>query len=308
MPRPRSPERDKSYEIYKSHNGNIENRRIAELVNKDERLIAKWKHEDAWVQKLKKNKGVHLSANSVHQTSKRNTQKASAKKTSNIAPKKRVTKTKPLPSGVANTETKSPHPQARPGNKNAVGNRGGKGAPPQNKQALKTGEYEAVFFNGIVDEDELSLLEVEFDKYTLQFQLIKTLTIRERRIMMRIQELKTTPGGMVFASVTKQKSTSKIAHHNDSDGKQDTTDIRPTLDTTSHVAQPILIRVMELEDALTRVQGRKQAAINQLHKMQMDDDTGERSPVEIAEAIHTLIGVMSKPVPNRSLPQEEGAE
>ena len=59
MPRPRSPERDQSYAIYKQHNGEIENRRIADMVGKDERFIAKWKHEDAWVDKLKKNKGVH---------------------------------------------------------------------------------------------------------------------------------------------------------------------------------------------------------------------------------------------------------
>jgi len=62
MPRPRSPNRDKSYEIYEQHNGDIENRRIAEQLDIDERFISKWKHEDKWVERLKKNKGVHQSS------------------------------------------------------------------------------------------------------------------------------------------------------------------------------------------------------------------------------------------------------
>lgn len=40
MPRQRSPNRDKAFEIYKEHKGNITNREIASILNEDEKVIA----------------------------------------------------------------------------------------------------------------------------------------------------------------------------------------------------------------------------------------------------------------------------
>lgn len=48
MPRPRSPNRDKAFEIYKEHNGNITNRAIAEQLGEDEKVVAVWKSRDNW--------------------------------------------------------------------------------------------------------------------------------------------------------------------------------------------------------------------------------------------------------------------
>ncbi|MBO5198048.1 MAG: terminase [Lachnospiraceae bacterium] len=48
MPRERSPNRDRAYEIYKQHGGNITNREIADLLNEDEKVIAVWKSRDKW--------------------------------------------------------------------------------------------------------------------------------------------------------------------------------------------------------------------------------------------------------------------
>ena len=48
MARKRSPNRDKAYEIYKEHSGNITNRKIAELLGEDEKVIAVWKNRDKW--------------------------------------------------------------------------------------------------------------------------------------------------------------------------------------------------------------------------------------------------------------------
>lgn len=56
MPRERSPNRDKAYEIYKEHGGKITNREIANLLDEDEKIIAVWKSRDRWnvVQQSKK--------------------------------------------------------------------------------------------------------------------------------------------------------------------------------------------------------------------------------------------------------------
>lgn len=48
MPRGRSPNRDKAYEIYRQHGGKITNREIANLLGEDEKVIAVWKSRDKW--------------------------------------------------------------------------------------------------------------------------------------------------------------------------------------------------------------------------------------------------------------------
>ena len=65
MPKPRSPNREKAFEIYKEHDGNIENRRIAEMLQISEKTVGGWKCKDAW----------NLKLNGVLQTTKRSTPK-----------------------------------------------------------------------------------------------------------------------------------------------------------------------------------------------------------------------------------------
>lgn len=48
MPRARSPNRNKAYEIWKEHNGNITNRKIAEMLGEKEKTISNWKSRDKW--------------------------------------------------------------------------------------------------------------------------------------------------------------------------------------------------------------------------------------------------------------------
>ncbi len=48
MGRQRSPNRDKAFEIYKDHKGNITNREIADILEEDEKKVAVWKQRDKW--------------------------------------------------------------------------------------------------------------------------------------------------------------------------------------------------------------------------------------------------------------------
>ena len=52
MPRARDPNRDKAFEIFKEHNGDIANRKIAELLDCPEKTIGGWKSKDKWNKKL----------------------------------------------------------------------------------------------------------------------------------------------------------------------------------------------------------------------------------------------------------------
>lgn len=52
MPRARDPNRDKAYEIWKSVNGEISNRALAEQLGVPEKTIGSWKSKDNWNGKL----------------------------------------------------------------------------------------------------------------------------------------------------------------------------------------------------------------------------------------------------------------
>lgn len=54
MARARDPNRDKAFEIYKEHNGEITNRKIAEMLGVPEKTISGWKSKskDNWKEKL----------------------------------------------------------------------------------------------------------------------------------------------------------------------------------------------------------------------------------------------------------------
>ncbi|QHI72890.1 phage terminase small subunit [Aminipila terrae] len=52
MPKARSPDRDKAFEIYKEHDGNIDLVYIAEILNLSAGTIRGWKNKDKWEQQL----------------------------------------------------------------------------------------------------------------------------------------------------------------------------------------------------------------------------------------------------------------
>lgn len=79
MPRQRSPNRDRAFDIYREHNGDITNRQIAEILNENEKTIAVWKQRDKW----------SSSGNVVQQkkkscTTKQNNKKITTKKQTEI--------------------------------------------------------------------------------------------------------------------------------------------------------------------------------------------------------------------------------
>lgn len=155
----------------------------------------------------------------------------------------------------------------QPGNRNAVGH-GGTG-PPGNKNAVKTGEFETLFFDTL-DAEERELLEMVHPyKEQLLLQEIQLLTVRERRMLKRIDGLRELeecpqeaddelgdiatkiPPGMTVTKYTAGFEKGKI------------TDLREFTG--------ILGQIQAVEEALTRVQARRQRAIEALHKFGYDD-------------------------------------
>ena len=130
----------------------------------------------------------------------------------------------------------------QPGNKNATG-------PPGNKNAVTTGEFETLLFDCLDPEEKQLAAAVPNDKEQLLFQEIQLLTVRECRMLKRIENLRQAD----FTTVKKKKGTEKD-RWTDLDEKHAT-----------------LGQIQNIEDALTRVQARKQAAIDSLHRFGVDD-------------------------------------
>ena len=156
----------------------------------------------------------------------------------------------------------------QPGNRNAVGH-GGTG-PPGNKNAVKTGEFETLFFDTLDDEERELLEMVQPDKEQLLLQEIQLLTVRERRMLKRIdglRELEEYPPGEeddepgVIA--TKVPSGMTVTKYTAGFEKGKITDLREFTG--------ILGQIQAVEEALTRVQARRQRAIEALHKFGYDD-------------------------------------
>lgn len=146
---------------------------------------------------------------------------------------------------------------AQPGNRNAVGH-GGTG-PPGNKNAIKTGEFETLFFDTLNLEEKRLVGSVPTDKEHLLFQEIQLLTVRERRMMKRIEDIRTaecTEKGEQVQGMTLVKRQAGMEKDKETDLKE---------------YQGKLGQIQAIEDALTRVQARKQKAIDSLHRFGFDD-------------------------------------
>ena len=133
----------------------------------------------------------------------------------------------------------------QPGNKNALG----AGAPENNKNAVTTGEFETLLFDCLDPEEQRLAQAVPEDKQKLLMQEIQLLTVRERRMLKRIENLRQAD----FTTVSKKTGIEKGE-------RTDLSEDRATLG-----------QIQNIEDALTRVQARKQAAIDSLHRYGVDD-------------------------------------
>ncbi|MDT4377097.1 phage terminase small subunit [Blautia coccoides] len=152
----------------------------------------------------------------------------------------------------------------QPGNRNAEGNKGGS-APKQNKNAVKTGEFETLFFDALEPEEMRLIGMVQPDKEQLLLQEIQLLTVRERRMLKRIDSLKSLEGlpGPVDTEDNKLPPGMSVVRGSTGYDKGKTIDIREY--------EGILGQIQTIEDALTRVQARRQRAIEALHKFGYDD-------------------------------------
>ena len=158
------------------------------------------------------------------------------------------------PKGATETAPKGKKKRGgQPGNRNAVNNRGG--GPPGNQHAVTTGEYARLLMSDLTEDERALLASIPDSAVDLMRYDLQLLCVRERRMLGRIAQLqRSAQNDMIYSEVTNHHSVHV------KDGNTDTTD---TTDTT---IAPVIDRIGEIEEALTRVRREKQRIINALHE------------------------------------------
>lgn len=146
------------------------------------------------------------------------------------------------------------------GNKNAVGNTGG--APLGNKNNFKHGLYEEIYWDTLDEKEKEMVATMRLDEEeSLLEEQIRLLSVRERRLMMRIDEQRQVRGGLALESVVSRKLDIK---GNIIQGNQQT-----QTETTTRTISTFEV-IQKLEAELTRVQGKKTRCIEALNKLRVE--------------------------------------
>ena len=187
-----------------------------------------------------------------------------------VASEKVASKKKKVATEDATSTT--PKPRGAPkGNANGVGNKGG--APPGNQNAVTHGGYAAILFDTL-DETEHSMInQMQPNEEQLLVDEINLLTVRERRIMQRIQEYQTAPVAISSTVRTEHKRAfdspeDEQLYNERIQEKIDAKERLPGREYTTHTTTEASYSiVLKLEEALTRCQAQKQRAIDSLYKL-----------------------------------------
>ena len=182
---------------------------------------------------------------------------------------------------VATEDATGPPKKSRgapPGNVNSVGNKGG-AAPPGNQNNFKHGGYAAILFDTL-DEQEQSLIgQMEPNEEQMLVDEINLLTVRERRIMQRIQEYQKAPVAISSTVRTEHKRAfdspeDEQLYNERIQEKIDAKERLPGREYTTHTTTEASYSiVLKLEEALTRCQAQKQRAIDSLNKIRQSQDS-----------------------------------
>ncbi|HFU4547339.1 TPA: phage terminase small subunit [Enterococcus faecium] len=177
-----------------------------------------------------------------------------------------------LKSNVTNGKSNVTNQGGAPlGNQNAKGNKGNSRASPPmgNKNALKTGEYETIFFETLSDEEKDIYSSLNDDPSFVLSEEIRLLKIRQFRMMKRIQQAE---AGLNDEEVERLQQLRKIKTPIEKNGKK--------LEIKHEVMQDVQISrkthrkiddILSIEDSLTRISNQLAKAIKQMNELYMNE-------------------------------------
>lgn len=142
---------------------------------------------------------------------------------------------------------------------------------PNNKHAMKTGEHEAIWLDSL-DQEELDLYDEMTENLLKQTeQELRLITIRERRMLKRIDALKEKD--FVVTEREREKGVGLKG-------------MPVNLQREKEISA--LEQVQRIEDALTRVQDKKMRLLELKHKIEMENNVS--TLVDVQQYVRALSG------------------
>lgn len=177
------------------------------------------------------------------------------------------------------------------GNQNAKGNKGNSRASPPvgNKNALKTGEYETIFYETLSDEEKDIYSNLNNDPSFVLSEEIRLLKIRQLRMMKRIQKAE---AGLNDEEIERLQQLRKIKTPIEKGGRK--------LEIKREVMQDVQVSrkthrkiddILSIEDSLTRISNQLAKAIKQLEDIALNETRRsllERQTEKISAEIRRL--------------------
>lgn len=190
-------------------------------------------------------------------------------------------------------KTSARHKGGQPGNKNAVGNKGGP-LKPGDKIAEKHGAYSSVYWD-VLDESEKDMIEdIPMDEEMLLIEQIQLFAVRERRIMAAINKYRNMNGEVSVFGFTRTED--KRAFKSDEDKQLYEERIEEKVASGDRLPGNTynMMTNMEnkdnmiarLEKELSTVQSKKTKAIEALAKLRLEKQkiAGESKGNEVVRA------------------------
>jgi uncharacterized protein YjcR len=242
---------EKSIEAERLYRDGVKLVDISRLVGVPQGTVRRWKYDQNWdikksdTPKKQPRRSETQSERFLAQTERSQTERSDSKPNA----------------GEGNARKKG----APRGNKNALGH----GAPPGNKNNFKHGLYEKISMDTL-DDQEIQMTEaMPFDEEYLLCEQLRLFSVRERRLMKRIEEHRDKPGGLALESVVSRKL--EIKGNVVYDDKQTQTETTTRTISTFDVIQ-------KLESELTRVQRQKTHCVEALNRLRnerrkLDDES-----------------------------------
>lgn len=175
------------------------------------------------------------------------------------------------------------------GNKNAKGNKGGRGAPKQNDFALKHGDYATIWEDSLEEIERMMLFEVDTDPIGQINNEIRLLEIRERRMLQlrnKILEGWDSESVQITSEVIRHRKRGEVPEFDVEGNLKMVPVIEPVMmEVERKTKKPFTLeRILSIEDALTRVQDKKAKLIDLKYKLGMRELTEEEARLRIKKA------------------------
>ncbi|WP_178897050.1 phage terminase small subunit [Bacillus altitudinis] len=238
MARPRDPRRDEAFRLWKESGGARLLKDIADELGVTSSTVRKWKANDKWDDNFKGSAPFRFRS----------------------APKRPG-----APKGSKNAKGNKGG-KAPAGNQNAKGNTGG--APKGNRNSVRTGEYESIMFDYMDDTEKELFEQIETDPLYQIELTIRELSIRERRMMHRIMKYEnglTDNQRRVLQQLRKTKDVASSTSENGVVKYVPIINERLVVTEVEETQLPVIDRILEIEEALTRVTDKRLKAIRQKH-------------------------------------------